>query len=128
MKPVLVIALAGAAGALSRHYLGAFAQRLSGSDFPWGVLLVNSLGCFLFGLFVGLIEHRFPVGESTRLLILAGFLGSFTTFSTYAFNTSQLLVERQWALAVSNILLHNILGILLLLVGLFLPRLIYGAP
>lgn len=127
MKPVLVIALAGAAGALSRHYLGAFAQRLSGSDFPWGVLLVNSLGCFVFGLFIGLIEFRFPVSESTRLLVLAGFLGSFTTFSTYAFNTSQLLVERQWAMAVGNIFLHNVLGIALLLLGLFLPRMIFGA-
>jgi len=127
MKNVLVIAAAGAAGAVSRHYLGLAVQRWSGSDFPWGILLVNGLGCFLFGLFVGLVEHRFPVSETTRLLVLAGFLGSFTTYSTFAFNTSQLLIERQWMFAFGNVFLQNVLGLLLLLAGLLLPRYWLGA-
>jgi len=127
MQNVLIIAVAGATGAVSRHYLGMAVQRFTGSDFPWGVLVVNGLGCFVFGLFVGLVEYRWPVSEGTRLLVLAGFLGSFTTFSTFAFNTTQLFVERHWMLALGNILLQNVLGISLLLLGLFLPRLWIGA-
>lgn len=122
MTKLLLVAVAGGAGALARYGMGSAVQRLSGAEFPLGTLIVNVVGCFLFGLIAGLAEQRLPLSKETELVLLTGFMGAFTTFSTYAFHTGLFLHERQWGLAVLNIASHNVLGVALLLLGLMAGR------
>lgn len=120
LQKLLLIGLAGGLGALSRYGLSGLVQRLSGGTFPLGTFVVNVLGCFLFGLVWGLLENR--LGPQFRLVVLTGYMGAFTTFSTYAFESAGLLQHGQWAWAVANLAGQNVLGLALLLAGLALGR------
>ncbi len=122
MRIVFWIAVAGVAGTLCRYFLGGFVQRL-GWHFPWGTFMVNMLGCFLFGLVWSLAEGRATIGPQTRTALLIGFMGAFTTFSTFAFETTQRIVDGQWGQVAANLLLQNGVGIALMLLGLRLGRL-----
>ncbi len=123
MKYIIWIALAGALGTVSRFLVAGWAQNLGGGRFPWGTLAVNLIGCFLFGLVFALVEDRVSFSERVRHIILIGFMGAFTTFSTFGFETSVLLREQQWLLAASNVLAQNVGGILCVICGLALARL-----
>lgn len=79
--------------------------------FPWGIFAVNILGCFLFGLLFAIGENRSWMTDQTRLLIFTGFLGSLTTFSTFGWNSFQLIKDGQITTALLNILLSVVIGI-----------------
>ena len=83
---------------------------------------MNALGCFLFGLTWALAEDRLLISGETRLIILVGFMGAFTTFSTFAFETDQLLRDSEWLLAVGNIGVQTTLGLLAVSLGITLGR------
>ena len=119
---LLWLAAAGAAGTLSRYGLGGLVQRLSGGTYPWGTLVVNACGCFLFGLVWALAEERLLISGETRLVVLVGFMGAFTTFSSYAFETGAMLRDAEWLLAGANMLAHNVLGLLLFFLGMVAGR------
>jgi len=123
MKLVLMM-LAGSAGTLTRYLLGGLVQRLTGGAFPWGTFAVNMTGTFLFGLVWSLAEERLVISGQARAVILVGFMGAFTTFSSLMFETGELMRDSQWALALGNLLLQNIVGIIFLFLGLALGRLI----
>ncbi|MBE7558083.1 fluoride efflux transporter CrcB [bacterium] len=116
------IALAGAAGTLLRFALSGIVQRWAGAGFPWGTLAVNVLGCFLFGVVWMLAENRLVISGETRLIVLVGFMGAFTTFSTFAFETGELLRESEYLLAAGNVLVQNGLGIVALFLGWAIGR------
>src|SRR4030067_3697270 len=107
---ILLIAMAGAAGPLGRYWLSGLVQRASGAAFPWGTFAVNMGGCLLFGLVWSIAEERFLIGPQARSVVLVGFMGAFTTYSTYTFETAQLLRDSEWALALGNIALQNTSG------------------
>jgi CrcB protein len=115
---MLLLSAAGAAGTLARYALGGVVQRLCGSSFPWGTLAVNVLGCFLFGLIWTLAEERLVISGRTRFILLMGFMGAFTTFSTYAFESAALLRDSEWWRMAWNILAQNVLGIAAVVGGL----------
>jgi len=115
--------LAGGSGALARYALSGFVQKHAHENFPLGTLVVNLAGCCLFGFIWSLADDRLIISGETRFLILTGFVGAFTTFSTFAFETSGLLQDSQWTLAAVNLLSHNIFGVLAVLLGIFLGRL-----
>ncbi len=122
---ILFIAIAGAVGTLTRYYLGGFVQRLSGSSaFPWGTFSVNMLGCLLFGFIWTLAEERFVISPQARTIILVGFMGALTTFSTFIFDTGSLLRGSQLALAIGNIAVQNVTGLIFLFLGIAAGRLI----
>jgi CrcB protein len=121
---LLLLGLAGAAGTLARFGLYGLVQRLADTSFPIGTLAVNALGSFLFGIIWPLAEERLLISPDARRILLVGFMGAFTTFSTFAFETGQLAREAQWAAAIGNITAQNILGIGLFLLGLSLGRLL----
>src|SRR6059058_3728477 len=83
MRTTLVIAAAGALGAASRHLLESFVNRHWGDAFPWGTFVVNVSGSFVLGALVGLFSHRLGVPLWIQAAATVGFLGAFTTFSTY---------------------------------------------
>lgn len=119
---LFVLALAGAAGTLGRYGLGGLAQRMLGERFPWGTMAVNLLGCLLFGLIWALIEERELVPPAWRLPLLTGFMGAFTTFSTWAFESAQMVESASWGQAGINLLLQPILGLALFWIGLAAGR------
>ena len=119
---LLWIAASGAAGTLARFGLTGVVTRWTGDSFPYGTLAVNVLGCFFFGLVWMLADQRALIGGETRFIILTGFMGAFTTFSTFAFETGQLIRDAQWLAAGGNLLAQNVVGIAALLLGLAVGR------
>jgi CrcB protein len=118
-----LLALAGAVGTLARYALAGLVQRIAGESFPWGTFVVNASGCFLFGLVWRLAEERLVISGETRFILLTGFMGAYTTFSTYAFETSAMLRDSAWLLAAGNAMLHNGIGLACILAGLATAKL-----
>lgn len=118
------IALAGALGTLTRYWLAGVVQNAAGTLFPWGTVVVNLAGSLAFGFIFAIVEGRFAISGELRMILLTGFMGAFTTFSTFMFETEQLLESSQWGLAAGNLALQNIVGLVALLSGLTLGRLI----
>lgn len=114
---LLWLFLAGGIGTLARYGLASLVQRWFGSTLPLGTFVVNVTGCFFFGLIVALAAQREAISDETRLLFLVGFMGAFTTFSTFAYETGVMIESSQWGLVCLNLLAHNGLGIAALFVG-----------
>jgi CrcB protein len=122
MQKLLLIGMAGAAGTLARYVLGGLVQRFAGATFPWGTFAVNIVGAFLFGLIWSLVEQRLVISPEARIIVLSGFLGAFTTFSSFMFETSALIGEAQWGLALLNVGGQTVLGLAAMFLGLAIGR------
>jgi fluoride exporter len=123
-QKLLWLACAGAVGTVSRYMLAGVAQRLVGDSFPWGTLFVNGLGCLAFGIVWALASERFAIGADMRLLLLVGFLGAFTTFSTAIAEFGQMVQDMEWLRAVAYLIGCNVLGISTFFAGSALGRMI----
>ncbi len=126
MKWVL-IAFGGGAGAILRYAVEGWGQRLVGGVFPIGTLMVNTLGCLAIGFLGALFAGPLLVREEYRLAILVGFLGGFTTFSTYGYDTFALLSSGEWWSAAANVFLSNALALVALWIGVRLAEQFQGA-
>ncbi len=124
LQKLALLALAGGMGTLARYGLAGFVQRSSGISFPWGTAVVNLLACFLAGLLWSLFENRWSVSGETRTIILVGFMGAFSTFSTLIFETGGLLRSAEWLHAALNLTIHNGVGIIALFIGAALGRMV----
>lgn len=124
LTKLLYLCAGGAAGTVSRYYLSGLAQRLVGGSFPLGTFAVNMLGCLFFGAVWGYLENRLLPGSEVRLLALTGFMGAFTTFSTYMFETAELVKLGQIAMALLNVVGQSVIGLALVLAGIALGRLL----
>ena len=109
MKDFLAISVAAVVGANLRYLLSRFAAREFGSVFPYGTLAINVAGSFIVGLFVIWTTERVLLAPRWRLLVVVGFCGSFTTFSSYAFETMSYFEQGQWGLMLVNIFSNNLL-------------------
>ena len=116
MKELLAIGLGGFAGALARHGLASTANRLA-PTFPLGTLAVNVLGCFAIGVLAWFVDERQALPPTARLLLRVGFLGSFTTFSTFALDALALWADGQRTMAIVYVLASNIGGLLGAILG-----------
>ena len=115
---ILVVALGGALGSVSRYLLGTWAQTISRSiDFPYGTLTVNLIGCFVIGFLSQLAETRGAFTSESRLLIFIGVLGGFTTFSSFGNDTINLLRDGEAFNALVNVGANVILGLFLVWLG-----------
>lgn len=124
MTKLLLIALAGGVGTLARYGMGSLVHRIFGTAFPWGTISVNLLGSFLFGLVWTLATERLVISTEARIIILTGFMGAFTTFSTFMFETGELVRGGQWLLAGGNLLLQNVIGLAAVFGGIAIARLL----
>ncbi len=123
---LLYVGLGGFLGAIARFALAGLAQDLSRSiHFPYGTLTVNILGCLLIGFLSGVFALHAWLRPEWRLFILVGFIGSFTTFSTFMGETYGLMEDGQFNLAFNNVFVHLALGLLAVWVGQSLTRLIW---
>ena len=112
MHPLLMVGLGGAAGSVLRYWLGGLVQhRLDATGFPAGTLAVNLVGCFLVGVLSSTVETRHAFSPDLRLLLGAGVLGGFTTFSAFGNETLNLLRAGQAGLAFANIGANVVLGL-----------------
>jgi CrcB protein len=98
----LLIGLAGAAGTLSRYGIGLWTRSALGASFPYGTLVVNVVGCFLIALVAELAISTTLISPTMRLTLMTGFMGGLTTYSSFNFETTNLLRERAWALGLAN--------------------------
>jgi CrcB protein len=122
LQKFIYLALAGVAGTFARYWLGGLIQKNISIGFPFGTAVVNILGCLLFGLLWAIMENRLALGGQMRIIIFVGFFGAFTTFSSFMFETVQLLDESQWAWAAGNIIMQNALGVSCMFIGLAVGR------
>lgn len=106
---ILAVLAGGAAGAISRFGLNASVAHVTGSAFPYGILLINLLGGFLMGLLQGWIRRSGRLHTVMYNLLGTGFLGGFTTFSTFALDTFTLCEEGRFLAAFTNIALNTVL-------------------
>ena len=115
-----LIALGGALGALARFYLSGLLPTYK--DFPVGTLLVNSIASFILGYLYGLLFWGINVTPEWRLFLGTGFCGALSTFSTFSYETFSLLREREYVLAVLNVLANVFVTLGLVFLGFILAR------
>lgn len=97
---LLLVALGGAAGALSRYGIGLVVQRSTHTTFPWATLAVNVIGCILVGALARLFWNA-PAHSQLRALLIVGFCGGFTTFSAFSLETVSFLQNGEWPKAAA---------------------------
>jgi len=123
MFRVLMVGLGGFAGSICRYIATGFVQRLfSDPFFPYGTLVVNVAGCLFIGFLGGLSETRQIFSPEIRAFILIGFLGGFTTFSTFGYEIFTIARDGQFAAALTNLVLHLILGFTAVWTGFSISR------
>ena len=124
MDKVLWISIGAVLGANLRYWVGDWAAQRFGSSFPYGTLLINLSGSFLLGLIVSMSMENFIIDPRLRLLLTIGFLGSYTTFSTYAYESIALISQGQWGLGLFNLLGSSLLGALFAVLGIWLGKIL----
>lgn len=112
--------MAGACGTLSRFALCEFAAKAGPKHI--GTFAVNIIGCFLFGLVYASVGSKLNINHEARTIILVGFMGAFTTFSTFAFDSAQLIKSSQWLLAATNMAGQVAFGVAALVIGVLTGR------
>ena len=121
------IAVAGAAGSVCRHLVGLAAEKWLGTGLPWGTFAVNAVGSLLLGFVMAAITRNPDWPPAIRLAVCTGFLGAFTTFSTFSVDTVKLLQDGRSLAALGNVAANVGVGVLLALVGFTLAQRVWAA-
>ncbi|MDD7910647.1 MULTISPECIES: fluoride efflux transporter CrcB [Pseudovibrio] len=122
MKNLVLVALGGGAGAVCRHLMTLAGLRLMGAGFPWGTFTCNILGSLLMGVFIEVLAQKLNASTELRLLVATGFLGGFTTFSSFSLDVAVIWERGEPWLAFAYALASVILSISALFGGLALAR------
>jgi CrcB protein len=124
MKPtaLLLVALGGSLGAVSRFAIATFASHRFSPHWPWGTFLINMTGCLVIGFFAAATSGRFQVADEWRWFFPIGFVGAYTTFSTYELETLRLVETGAWPRAVSYVLASTFVGFAAVFVGTWLGK------
>ena len=119
---VLWVGVAGFFGAMSRYLLDGVVSRATGGTFPWGTWVVNVTGCFLVGLLTTVLTERVLPHPALRIALTVGFVGAYTTFSTFMFESNGLVDEGAGFEAIMNLLGSLLLGLLAVRAGILVGR------
>ncbi|MCB1562440.1 MAG: fluoride efflux transporter CrcB [Alphaproteobacteria bacterium] len=117
-----MIGAGGALGAVSRYGVNLLAVRIMGHGFPWGTLAVNVAGSFVMGALIALFAHLWQPPEAVRVFFVTGFLGAFTTFSTFSLDTVALYERGELMISGLYVLASVILSIVALVAAMLLVR------
>jgi len=118
----LWIALGAVAGASARYFISGYIARNLSAAFPYGTLVINVTGSLLLGFFLIIASERMLLDPRWRLLVAIGFCGSYTTFSSYAFETFAYVEQGQWLLVAVNVVASNLLCLVAVLAGAAMAR------
>lgn len=124
MDKYLIISIGAVLGANARYLLGGWVAERWGTSFPYGTLVINLTGSFLLGVFLAFSTDRVLLDPRYRLLIAVGFLGAYTTFSTYTYESVALLLSGSWSAGLLNLFGSAILGAAAVAVGIMVGRLL----
>jgi CrcB protein len=124
VQTILLISLGAILGANARYFLGQYIAKLTASSLPYGTLLINCTGSFILGFFLVWTTERVFADPRWRLFIAIGFCGSYTTFSSFAYETFALLEQGQWHIVALNILASNMLCLLSVVAGAVVARIL----
>ena len=127
MERFLLICLGGAIGSGLRYAVSMLAMRWIGADFPYGTLIVNVVGSFLIGLIQQTATTTLPIPEATRLFLTVGIMGGLTTYSSFSYETVQLVAVGAWGRASVNVLATTALCLAVCFLGIAAARLLAGA-
>lgn len=103
MLNFVVVFVGGGIGAAIRYWMDGAVQRWTGSTFPYGTFVINSLGCLMIGILMTTLEERFLVNPSLRIFLTIGILGGFTTFSTFSYETIEMMRSAEYYFAAVNV-------------------------
>ena len=118
MLKILIVGLGGFLGSVLRYLLANWVHRILDNPwYPYGTMAVNIIGCLVIGLLAGLAENKGYFGSQTRLFLLVGFLGGFTTFSAFCNETFTMLGNGQTLASISNIAASVTLGLIAVFAG-----------
>jgi len=117
MANIIIIGIGGFLGAISRYGVALWIGQRWGRSFPLGTFVINVSGSFLIGLLMTLMAERFTENPQWRLLLVVGFLGAYTTFSTFEYETGALLKDGEWLFASLNVVLSVFVGFIALKLG-----------
>lgn len=120
MGALLWVGIGGFLGAIMRYLLGGWVAARWGASFPWGTLVINVTGSFILGFFLTFAQDRPWVHPSARLMFAVGFVGAYTTFSTYTYESIRLIMDGQFALAALNIVGSVVVGLMAVFAGVAL--------
>jgi CrcB protein len=109
-------------GAITRYAVGLWIGQRWGRSFPLGTFVINVSGCFIIGLVMTLFTERLMINPQWRLLLAVGFLGAYTTFSTFELETGNLLRDSEWMLAAMNVVFSVLAGFVALKIGEILAK------
>lgn len=123
MLGIVLVAIGGGIGAVTRYLTSNWAAARFGAEFPWGTLLVNVVGCFLIGTFMIMFTERFTISSYWRLFFAVGFLGGLTTFSSFSYETLRLVQEADIMQAFYNVGLNLVIGFIATWLGMNVARL-----
>ena len=118
----LNLMVGGIAGTVSRYLLAGFIYEVLGTSFPYGTLVVNLVGCLVIGFLASLSEEKFLLSPEARLLLMVGFCGAFTTFSTFMLETCNLMKVGENLRAFLNVAASVVFGFLAFRLGVFLAE------
>lgn len=104
---ITCLAIAGAMGTIARFGMTRLIQKLHGTSLPYKTMLVNLSGCFIAGLLWALFEHKWHASGEIQTLVMVGFIGAFTTFSSLILETNNLFHTTGWINAAANLVFHN---------------------
>ena len=124
LQTMLAVAVGGAAGSVLRFVVGVWSTRLWGPAFPWGTLIINVTGSFLIGALAELFALRWDASQATRVFLVVGICGGYTTFSTFSLDAYVLIEEAQYAAAAGYVVASVLGSILGLVAALHLVRLL----
>ncbi len=124
MDRFLIISLGAIVGANLRYWVGDWVAQRLGTAFPFGTLIVNLTGTLILGIFITLATERFLFDPRWRVLIAIGFCGSYTTFSSYTYESVNLILTGQPVSGFVNLFGSAVLGSLVMLLGIYIGRLI----
>ena len=124
MEKIFYLTIGSITGGFARYYLAGWVYQKFGTNFPIGTLIVNLTACFIIGFFSAVIDEKFSLGPNGKILLMTGFCGAYSTFSSYMLETSNLVVDGEMMRAFLNIVVSIVLGFIALRLGVFIGEVI----